>query len=450
MLAAAGLAAARLAGGPVAPDAATATLALRIVSACAGTAGVLAVYLLAGAFVSSPAALAAAALMAVLPLTVACAMDGVPDTLLSTLFAFGLWAALRASERPRLGSIAAVGALLSFTIAAKYNGAFLLFACVAAHVRARRRGPVPRGAWAAFLAGMLAGALLGFPWLLRAWPAVWAAVRYEWTHLFVVGHRWLAVSGRDYAFTYHLRYSILPATGPGLLGAMGLGLFVLALRSDGRQWVPLAALLPYHVVAEWAYLVPPSPERYALPLVGPYLVAAVAALEAAAGRLPGARVRAAFALAGFLGLAAWPAVRLARLLPALVPDTRDAMGAWIAAHVPPGTAVALEPPLAYYPDLARASLELTLLSPADGGAIPESGLTLASSLVYRRYLEHPDAAPEATALYRRLAAGEALHEESRPAGAYLFHNPTLRLLRLEPASRALTPGRRLTSGRGSR
>jgi hypothetical protein len=430
LLAAAGLAAARRVGGPDRPDAAAATLALRWVSVTAGTAGVLAIYLLAGALVAPPAAISATLLQAVLPLAVVSAMDGVPDTLLSTLFALGLWAALRASERPTLARLATLGGLVGLSVAAKYNGVFLLLAAVAALLRARRHGPVPRGASVAFLVGLAAGILAGFPWLPWEWRTLGSALRFEATHLFVEGHRGLAVSGRDAAFTYHLRRTLLPAMGPVLLAASLAGLLVLARRRDGRGWVLLAAFLPYFVAAEWIYLVPPRPERYALPLAGPLLVSAMACLEALVERLGGSRP--VLRLAGAGVLAAYPLMFLARMLPGLVPDTRDAMGAWMAEHLPAGTRVLVEPPLAYYPDLSRTALELVPYAPAFGDEPPQADYALLSSLANDRYLEHPNAAPAATAFYRERLAAPPLHEVSRSSASYLFHNPTLRLYALRP------------------
>ena len=62
---------------------------------------------------------------------------------------------------------------------------------------------------------------------------------------------------------------------------------------------------------------------------------------------------------------------------------------------------------------------------------------LASSLVYDRYFEFPDASPAFRSFYERLFAEGLLvvSFEAPPGGGYLFQNPTMRLYRLRPSPR---------------
>jgi hypothetical protein len=210
--------------------------------------------------------------------------------------------------------------------------------------------------------------------------------------------------------------------------------------------VLLSFVVPCYLVTEQVFKVPPAFGRYVLPLSGPYVLAAVLLGEALAppaaralGRLaPPPPVGAALFAAA---LGAYPTLRTAQVLAAMGPgeDTRDRMGAWMKANLPPRTGVLTPLVPAYYPApagfhvevpfSAEEATQLAGLAPSRARAYD---YVLASSLVYDRYFDFPDASPELRRFYERVFAEGRLVAsfEAPPGGSYLFQNPTLRLYRL--------------------
>jgi hypothetical protein len=233
------------------------------------------------------------------------------------------------------------------------------------------------------------------------------------------------VSGASSLFAFHLVHTLLPAVGPLAIVAMLGGVAWLAARRDRAALVVLAAAAPYYVAAERAYLVPPAPERYALPLVGVWLAAASAGAAWLVARAP-ARLRPLAWTALAAALLAWPIARTTRLLSHQLPDTRSRMIAWIEASLPPGTPIWAEAPI----ELAGEPHGVSLRLLDDVSRAPRGALVLASSFAWQRWLDRPDQAPERTRAWESLfARGTLLHEEAEPEGRYLFQNPTVRLYR---------------------
>ena len=113
------------------------------------------------------------------------------------------------------------------------------------------------------------------------------------------------------------------------------------------------------------------------------------------------------------------------------------MGAWMQTNLPPGTGVITPLVSEYYP--APAGFRVATPSTAEETALlssesraPAYDYLLASSLVYDRYLEFPDANPALYRFYQGVfAEGQLVTSfEAPPGGSYLFQNPTLRLYRL--------------------
>jgi hypothetical protein len=203
----------------------------------------------------------------------------------------------------------------------------------------------------------------------------------------------------------------------------------MAVRRGPKDVILLAGVVPYYLVVEWAYLVPPVPERYVLPLIGPYLVAAIVALDALCTRIrqpPRALAAGAAAAVAFL---AWPVLRTVSVLDGMGSDTRAQMQAWMAEHLARGAVVAVDGGRTYYPDplgVRYASGDVAL----QGTAPPRTRYVLTSSLAYDRYLDHPEQVPAATAYYADLFANGSLLHEAAASRRYLIHNPTLRLYEL--------------------
>ncbi len=306
-----------LAGGSGPP----AYYAGRVVIASFGVLSVALTFLLARRLVGSlPAALSAAALVAVSPLEVVTAHTLRPDVALET-FALLTFLALGRLDGSTRADVRA-GVALAMAISTKFTGVFLLPSFLLARAGWPR---LLRGLAVAGGAALLVGALL---------------TPYAWLKLgdFLRGARY------QVAFHYASRveHGYLDNVG-FLLGALveGLGWLGLTLvaaglvlaRGDWRRWAPVA-LYPVVIVlvmssAEWRYA------RHVLPSVG--LLAAVAALPLA--RLQARRGALAALLAGALACA-WPlrtswnySANIAGQLP------RDRVLDWIEAEVPSGSVI---------------------------------------------------------------------------------------------------------------
>jgi|GEM_PF-1286149 len=433
-------------------------LALRVVSATAGSAAIVFVYLLALHVVTPTAALGAAFLFACFPAAIATSKYGTPDSLLTMFLVLALWLQVRMSERGNGPAYFQAALATTLAVAAKYNGAFLAFSFVAAHLSAARSHGRPLFEWRLLRTTALAIALglaIGFPSVLFGGEAakLVGGVLVEHTHLATgAGHYGFALGPGQGRFVFHFQHSILPAAGPLLLAIVIAGLVAMALSRTVAAGVLLAFAVPYYATIEWIYKVPPSYERYVLPLVCVYLIAAALALErlATIRRADKTELGTArsLALAALLLAAGWfPLARSRALLAAINDDTRTRMGRWLHDN---GDSLGLRghifvqsPTLrAYYPQFPGV-MWFNSVQP-DGPYFAVTTYVMASSLFYDRYLEFPRELPEWTAFYRRLFAdGSLLHEEDVGAGRYMFHNPTLRLYRVEaspPPAKQPDPG----------
>lgn len=460
----AGISAARLiapsqVGEPVRPEAIT--LALRLVSVVFGTLSVPALYLLARALTGRAPALAAAAIFAILPINVISAKYGVPDTLLSFWVISTLWIALRIARGASPPWYFAGGLSAALAFGSKYNAVFLAVPLVIAHARAAKQVGAQLGAraWLAPrpLGALAAGAAIGlaasFPLLFRDAGALVNDLRYEREHLFVAGHGGHRLGAGDGDYVFHFVNSVPATTGPLLLVFIIAGLVFLLARMRPDDLLLSSFVVPYYLAMEHVYKIPPNFERYVLPLIGPYVIAAVLLAEALApwaarraGRLAPRPAIAAALLAIVLG--AHPAIRAVQVTLGMRPgaDTRVVMQRWMEDHLPPRTRAIAPLASSYYPDgvqllsmslpeLPRRVAALRAPSPSDvEGRIVH---VLASSLVYDRALRFPEAQPELARFYARVfAEGELLATFESPSGRYLYQNPTLRLYRMVQAAPA--------------
>ena len=414
-------------------------LAMRSVSAAAGTATIAFVYLVALRLMGVGAALGAAALLAVFPSAVMSSKYGAPDSLMTMLLVAALWLHLRLAERGRSIDLVAAAAVTTLAVAAKYNAAFLCFPfalAFAAAARSRGRSILSPGPLLVTAATILVVAGLAFSTAIAEGEIakVFRGASAEGRHLASAGHFGFALGPAEGGLLFHFRHSILPASGPLLLVAVVAGLATMALRGGFAGWLTLAFAVPYYVVVELIFKVPPSFERYALPLVPVYVLAAALVAERLSSRLSGRA--GAVVLAALLAIeVAVPLARTVQVLDVINDDTRARMRGWLKVNLEEGETVYAQWPSMtfYYPGTSGRSR----LKAVDGllkDRTPQTGvLFLASSLVYQRYLEFPDQEPRWTEFYRRLfAEGQLLHEESAGDGTYMFHNPVLRLYRFDP------------------
>lgn len=297
-------------------------LAMRLWSAAMGTAAV-------ALLLRAPAGLGAAALYAGAMLAVRDSHFGVTDTMMVTLAVAAVVLADRASTSGRRRDLLAAAVLAGLATSTKYNAALLALPIALAAARPGRGA----AGWAREVAlaatAMIASFLAGSPYVALDASTFWKDFRYEAAHL--ATGQYVDVGG---GWTHHL-YTLALTQGWGFVvlsvAAVGIGLARgLGGGTDARRraWIYLSFSLAYYLVigrGETAFF------RYILPVL-PFLCVALAA---ALARLP-ARVGVAVGVACALpGL--WGSVQVDRLF--LAGDTRDAMGAWIEAHVPSDAAI---------------------------------------------------------------------------------------------------------------
>lgn len=422
--------------------------ALRLVSVTAGTLAVLAVYLLAGQFVPFRWAYAAAVLFAVQPMTVFCSKYGVPDMLMSCLFIFGLALQMILTRRRSTVMYFLAGLIIACAVGAKYNAVFLYLSFITAHIYGSRDAGGGRSYFApvllgSFMAGSLIGYVISFPLVFfRAeFPYLIESLLFEKRHLFVQGHYSLKISGPDFFYVYHFIRSVLPSTGIILWAAVIAGLIFGLLRRQRYDSIAATCWIPYYIVMEHVYKIPPAPQRYVLPLMGIYIVYAVLicarTADWATHRL---RLRQTVAvLVAVLMLGSYPAYKTVRLVMTIVPDTRQIMQAWMRENVPAGSTI-----LAHgYSFGFHGSIDETFnVIPNihelrnDEQTARQLDYMLASSLMYGVYLNHPSENPAMTGSYRKLLkSGTSIHTVKPEYESYMYHNPTLTLYDTRPGIR---------------
>jgi len=289
----------------------------------------------------------AAALVAVVPLSVQHAHYATPNAqtvmLASAALLAGL-AILRGRIAPWLPVWAAYGAaglLVGLTASARYNAAVVgLVVGVALLADARRRGrwlPAALG-----LAALPLGFALGTPGIVLATREVIDQVRdiLDWYRVRGGGPGFTAGRGAP-SYFIHLRYLVLMVLGP-LVMLAGLGGLVLALRRLRRPEGGIALLLAAYALAYTLFALAGSRLQANLlpPLLAPLALLAAYATVRLGERWGGGRRGRPTALAALL--LAWPlAISLLFVYRVATPDNRLRAQAWVYAHVPRGASVYL-------------------------------------------------------------------------------------------------------------
>ena len=247
-------------------------------------------------------------------------------------------------------------------VSTKYNGAFVSFALVAAHVLRTilsgglRAGRVLADGRLWMAVGLSIVALVAAtPYLILAWKQYLSVVSYQTSSLaFSMSqtHAWLWIAQAYLTEEY-------------LLGALMLGGLTLAfVRRHPFDWMLLAAWVPsFLYIGTWTreslhYLLQFHP---VLALMAARLVTVLwdhgrAHARARSGLLAGAMV--VVIVAGALIINGVRVVEAGRLL--TVPDTRALASKWIEAHVPAGSKVAMTW-LPYCPRLDMISARESIL-----------------------------------------------------------------------------------------
>lgn len=426
-------------------ECAAATLALRLLSVVSGTLAVLALYFLARKFVPCFFAFTAAWLYTVIPLTVFNAKYGVPDTILSLLFILILLVQIKLYESRSAWLYFLNGFILTVAFFTKYNACFLFFSFLTAHVLGIIRESF---SWKKvfdihavryFLTGVLLGVLIGFPFFqIRKWEDVFATLGYEADRLFVRADKeidertLLDAPGSVFLYCFHFRYSILPAVGIPLFVCIVLGLIRMAMKRSPAILILYAGLIPYYCVLEFVNKVAVNYDRYVLPVLSLYLIAAMVFCEGICRycRTMSGKYVAMFSLAVVLSV--YPIYKTARYLAVVVPDTREQMKEWIVGNIPKGSTIFMHwarPSL--YPDLASEGYKVVI--PPHRTAIEfeeqkRQADYILSSTVKNVFFTYPDDRSLYKQIYGdELSTAKPLFSVYPSYETYLYHNPVLHI-----------------------
>lgn len=408
-----------------------AVLAGRIVSALAGSLSVMILFLLGRRLISSPGGLLAAAILAVSPLHVTCSRYMKEDVLCIFFALAALHAAVIAVQEGRGRWLIGAGALAGLSAASKYTGALTVLFVLIVPILPLGAGLSRRVRFAALMVAPL-GFLAGCPYAVIAASDFTRHFLKERSHM-EEGHHGIVIDAWSQWWTYHLSRSIAPGIGVITTAAalFGLGLVVARQRAVGL--LILAGALLFYLPAEWVRAKPPpQPERYVLGAL-PFLALAAAYAVREIGALGRRHVLGgAFVFAVTL-IPAWRSIELAR---DIQPDTRVRMREWITMNLA-GSSILID--ASYSPRLEGVPVRVTLSKASKHPnkftrqRLLESGneYLLVNGFSYDRYFNEPRTNELMKKRFSRIfEAFELVKEFSAPSGSYGFHNPVMRLYRI--------------------
>lgn len=312
----------------------------RLVAALIGVLTVYLTYRLARELTGRPAALLAAALLAVHSLHIRESHFILADVPMVALATLALWLAARAARRHEVRAYAWAGAACGLAAAAKYNGGVALVAPIAAWAVSERTGG-RRWVKLAAIAGAAAVAFLaGAPYTVLDLPAFLDGFAAQFARFSAPAR------GADPSWVVYLKHvsAWFPLAVPLALTGMAIVLFRAGTR---RAAVPVVAFVPayFYVIGTHS----PVFARYALPLAPVICVMSAVAVMTTVAYLrrfgPFRRPAPAAALLGLvLALLLWPpAAEAVRWLDQYKrADTRTIAAEWLKGNTPKGALVAVE------------------------------------------------------------------------------------------------------------
>lgn len=382
-----------------------AILVARLVAVVASLANVGLVGVLGWRCFSAPVGLAAAALMAVLPVEAVQVRYASVDSLLTALFTLTLLAGHALAVRGGLVRAVVAGACVGLAFATKYNGLGALGALVVPLLMRRESGWLAVAALgAAVVVGLGGGVVVGCPPCVLRPAELLDAMR---------GHLTMTTSGdfQNARLVPSLGWVGTPyvyelvATFPSAFGwplwLLSLAGIAVALWSRTREdWILLGAFATYFVSMGAS---PLMYARYILPLAPALLV-----LAARAGVALASRSAAGWACLGAVWL--YTFVLAASSVSGTSLAQQKEVAAWIAAQpeVRPGTRVAMPRRGAEWysltPFLARAGLEPVMMAEGDWLRAPTDVLVVPEMLAIGIRRDAPDSVSARD--LARLEAGE--------------------------------------------
>lgn len=225
----------------------------RIWSALSGTATVYLVFRLGEKLYSPRAALAAAFLVAVLPLHLLHSHYATVDIPVTFLITLSFLFSASILSRRRLSDYLAAGAAAGLAAAGKYNGVFVLFPFLAAHFLRGKSGVGKcRGRFIdCFPLAGLAIALLAFflasPYALIDYRQLALDLKTQSNYLIRSGHGPIFIATKPGAL-YNLFYVLYYAGGPVFWLLTIAGLLVALVKRRRADWLVFSFVVPYFIL----------------------------------------------------------------------------------------------------------------------------------------------------------------------------------------------------------
>lgn len=400
----------------------------RLVGAAFGTGTILVTYFAARRW-GAKTALLAAGLMAVMPIHVReshYALADIPTAFFTTL---ALLLALRALERPVLGSFIWAGAAVGLAASCKYNGLIAIVLPLIAAVAAggglvivlQRALAIGATAAGAFLLGT-PYALLDLPKFLNDYARLAAVFARE--------------RGGEPGWSIYLKHLLGSLAWPGVVAAVVGALVAVGRAIAGphrARWVMLIVFpVLYFKVMASSYQIYGRYTPPLLPFLSLWAAVAVSAAATWIARRPWPRptswIAATAMVAGVLAVPAWSSVTFNQGLGQT--STVDLAYRWITEHVRPGAKFAIETRVMLLPARYPSSNVRSLAArPYDEYEAEGYDYFLASSVSYGPALDapadHPDAHAAYQALFARATEVATFEPNDRRPG------PTLRIFRLQ-------------------
>lgn len=418
----------------------SAFLAGRYVSALAGTASILVLFLLARRLFTPGISLLAAALLAVSPLHVTVSRYLKEDALLTFFVLLTMLFLIKAVQDGRRMSLVLSAVAAGMGASTKYSGILLLLPLLLAPwLRSGSLRPDKALLRTAICCLPLA-ALTFFictPYSVFDSATFLKDLAYEKHHL--TGGHTVGIDPWSQLWMFHVARSIIPGIGtlPFFAASIGIGICFWLRRMDALLLA--GTLLLFYLPAEWAQSKPePQPERYIVPCL-PFL-----ALLAAQGVQKLAPSISFVALASLL-LIGYPLLRTINYAQEINDDTRLRLSRWMSENIPANSKIAVDFPN-YGPALSASSYDVSYVEPAKFlesisierlRSSPYDYLVL-SSLYYERYFLQPSAPAAARERVREVFRRVPIVRQELPYfGSYGFHNPKLTLFSLKESDFAL-------------
>lgn len=411
----------------------------RLFMAVLGVLTVLGVWLLARELADKDKpgpAIPAALLAAVLPFTTTTSRYIKEDGPLAFMTVFLVLAVVRYWKVPSWGRLALLGFAAGAAFSTKFAAVALFpvvgIALLAAAKRDKLRLTGISGRLCLVAGAAVVGLFLVSPQYLTDPGQVVRGFAYQLSNSQRGSHDGITIpiSAWSQWWTYFIRHGLLPGmTWPVFLVALA-GAVPLLRRPAG--WTVVSSAVVIYLVMENSSDKPaPFAARYLTPLVPLLCVQAGFGIQAILRR---------FAVWGRpkLGLAACTAVFI--IPPAVIScmiadeathDTRTIAGAWMDAHFPPGTKIALVDSRQYRPaakgwgdvDIWRIDNRRDKWDPSGTGDPPP--YFVLSSFRFQRYLDYPEADPQRTAYFRHVMGYHLVKKFEPRWRTYGFHSPTL-------------------------